>query len=358
MAGAETSLPKTTRQWTMDKSRGPWLEALALEPAAPIPAELGATECLVRMEAASLNYRDVAMLQGNYPLPVKAGLVPVSDGAGVVVAVGEGVETLRVGDRVCTLFHQGWQEGLLTSEARVTSLGNYFDGAVRTHAVFPEGGLVPAPGNMTSTQAATLPCAAVTAWNALFGLESRALQKGQTVLVQGTGGVSLFAAQFALGIGATVIATTSSDDKAEKLKRMGVQHVINYRETPDWGERARRLTPGGNGVEHIVEVGGNSTMQQSLKAIKIEGVISMIGFLGGKDASTSASFLDCFATLCILRGVNVGSKRQFQAMNEFMAAKGIVPVVDERVFEMDELKDAYQFLWDQKQWGKVVVKIG
>lgn len=356
MAGEHTSLPNTTRQWTMDKSRGPWLDALELENAAAIPA-LGATDCLVRMEAASLNYRDVAMLQGNYPLPVKAGLIPVSDGAGVVIAVGDHVADLKVGDRVCTLFHQGWQTGLLTADVRVTTLGNYFDGVLREHAVFPERGLVPAPRNLSPLQAAALPCAAVTAWNALFGLESRALQKGQTVLVQGTGGVSLFAAQFALAVGATVITTTSSEEKAERLRAMGVQHVINYSDTPDWGVVARKLSPGGLGVEHIVEVGGNATMQQSFKAIKIEGVISMIGFLGGKDAVTSANFVDCLTTLCILRGVNVGSREQFLAMNEFMTAKQIVPVIDDRVFGMDELKDAYRFLWDQKQWGKVVVKI-
>jgi len=297
------------------------------------------------------------MLQGNYPFAVQAGRVPVSDGAGTVIATGSSVESLKAGDKVCTLFHQGWQTGLLTPEIRATTLGNYLDGVLRKYAVFPEGGLVPFPSYLTSIQAATLPCAAVTAWNALFGLESRALQKGQTVLVQGTGGVSVFATQFALGIGATVIATTSSEEKAKKLKEIGVQHVINYKTNPDWGEAARRLSPGGHGVEHIVEVGGNASMQQSFKAIKIEGVISMIGFLGGKDASSASSFGDCLATLCILRGVNVGSKEQFLAMNEFMAAKKILPFVEERLFELDEVKEAYQFLWDQKQWGKVVIKI-
>ncbi|KAK5062852.1 hypothetical protein LTR84_004927 [Exophiala bonariae] len=356
MAGENTSLPATTRQWTMDKSRGTWLDALELENAAPVPS-LRDTDCLVRMEAASLNYRDVAMLQGNYPYPFNAGLVPGSDGAGVVIAVGGHVTNLKVGDRVCTLFHQGWESGLLTADIRATTLGNYFDGVLREFAVFPEHGLVPVPRNLSSLQAAALPCAAVTAWNALFGLESRVLQRGQTILVQGTGGVSLFAAQFAQGLGATVIATTSSEDKAEKLRKMGVQHVINYTDTPDWGVVARKLSPGGQGVDHIVEVGGNSTIQQSFRAIKIEGVISMIGFLGGKDAATSANFIDCLTTLCILRGVNVGSKEQFLAMNEFMALKEIVPVLDERVFGMDELKDAYRFLWDRKQWGKVVVKI-
>lgn len=356
MAGQHSSLPTSTVQWTVDKSRGSWLAALELQTSAPI-TELGPTDCLVQFEAASLNYRDVAMLQGNYPFALKAGLVPVSDGAGVVIATGDRVEKLKVGDKVCTLFHQRWQRGLLTPEIRVTTLGNFFDGVLRQHAVFPEDGLVHFPSYLTSIQAATLPCAAVTAWNALFGLESRALEKGQTVLVQGTGGVSLFAAQFALGIGANVIATTSSEEKAQKLKEIGVQYVINYRETPNWGDVAKKLSPGGNGVEHIVEVGGNASMQQSFEAIKIEGVISVIGFLGGKDASSSSSFGDCLATLCILRGVNVGSKEQFLAMNEFLAATGIAPVVEERLFGLEEVKEAYQFLWDQKQWGKVVIKI-
>lgn len=356
MAGQQPSLPTSTPRWTVDKSRGPWLAALDLQTSTPIP-DIGPTDCLVRFEAASLNYRDVAMLQGNYPFSVKAGLVPVSDGAGVVIGIGSRVEKLKVGDRVCTLFHQRWQKGLLTSDIRVTTLGNYFDGVLCKYSVFPEDGLVPVPSSLTSIQAATLPCAAVTAWNALFGLKSRALEKGQTVLVQGTGGVSLFAAQFALGIGANVIATTSSEEKAQKLKQLGVQHVINYKESPNWGVIARQLSPGGQGVEHIVEVGGNASMQQSLNAIKIEGVISVIGFLGGKDASSPSNFGDCLSTLCILRGVNVGSKEQFLAMNEFVAAKGILPIIDERLFEMEEVKEAYQFLWDQKQWGKVVIKI-
>lgn len=356
------SLPAVTSRWVIKPTKSTstgtsGFDGLEYQDSVPIPP-LGNHDCLVRFEAASLNYRDVAILKGNYPWTVNEDVVPVSDGAGVVIAVGPEVDEFRVGDKVTTLFHQGWQSGLLTPTKRVTTLGTYLDGVLRQYAVFPERGLVPIPKHLTTIEASTLPCAAVTAWNALYGLPSRSLQKGQSVLVQGTGGVSLFAMQFALAAGATVVATTSSTAKAEKLKAMGATHVINYKENPRWGELAKTLSPDGEGVHHIIEVGGSSSMEQSLKAVRIEGLISLIGFLGGKDAASSCSFGDCLATLSIIRGVNVGSKQQFLAMNEFMTAHDIRPVIDDETFGFDEAKRAYEFLWDQKQWGKVVIRIG
>jgi len=201
-----------------------------------------------------------------------------------------------------------------------------------------------------------LSCAGVTAWNALYGLESRPLKTGQTVLVQGTGGLSIFAAQFALAAGAIVIGTTSSAVKAETLKRLGVHHVINYREDTNWGETAKKLTPGHEGVDFVIEVGGVTTIGQSLKAVKIDGVISLVGFIGG-NTPNQPSFEDVLSNLCTVRGLYVGSRIQFEEMNRAIEVNNIKPIVDEIVFPLPQLKDAYQYMWDQKHIGKLTVKV-
>ena len=212
------------------------------------------------------------------------------------------------------------------------------------------------PTTLNFQQASTLSCAALTAWNALYGVQGKSLKPGDTVLTQGTGGVSVFALQFAKAAGARVISTTSSDDKAQVLKKLGADHVINYKTDETWGETAKKLTPGGKGCAHIVEVGGPKTMVQSLKAIRPEGLISIIGFLAGfsKDQPT---FLDCLSNMCTVRGVLVGSRLQFEQMNEAIDANGIKPVVDDKVFSLEETKDAYQYMWDQKHFGKLTIKI-
>lgn len=212
------------------------------------------------------------------------------------------------------------------------------------------------PTTLNFQQASTLSCAALTAWNALYGVQGKSLKPGDTVLTQGTGGVSVFALQFAKAAGARVISTTSSDDKAQVLKKLGADHVINYKTDETWGETAKKLTPGGKGLAHIVEVGGPKTMVQSLKAIRPEGSISIIGFLAGfsKDQPT---FLDCLSNMCTVRGVLVGSRLQFEQMNEAIDANGIKPVVDDKVFSFEETRDAYQYMWDQKHFGKLTIKI-
>jgi NADPH:quinone reductase-like Zn-dependent oxidoreductase len=211
------------------------------------------------------------------------------------------------------------------------------------------------PSNLNFLEASTLTCAALTAWNALYGLETRALKPGQWVLTQGTGGVSIFALQFAKAAGARVIATTSSKEKAETLKKLGADHVINYKETPNWGEEAAKLT-GGKGVEHVVEVGGPNTMAQSLKAVGIDGVISIIGFIGGF-SKEQPTFLDCLSNICTVRGILVGSRLQMEDMCAAIEANDIKPVVDGKVFGLSELKEAYQYMWDQKHFGKLTIKI-
>ncbi|KAF1945248.1 alcohol dehydrogenase [Clathrospora elynae] len=345
--------PSTTKQWTVEGQNG--FDSLKFNEKAPIP-EMGDKDVLVKVHAVSLNYRDLIIPKGKYPFPMKDNIVPGSDGAGTVEAVGKHVTRFKAGDKVVTLFNQGHIAGSLDSQSLSTGLGGAIDGTLREYAVLDEAGLVSSPQNLSMIEASTLSCAALTAWNALYGLESRALKPGQWVLTQGTGGVSIFALQFAKAAGAKVIATTSSPEKAKLLKKYGADHVINYKDTSNWGEEAAKLTPGQKGVHHVVEVGGPVTMAQSLKAVAIDGVITIIGFIGGagKDQPT---FLDCLNNICTVRGVLVGSRLQMEDMCAAIEANDLHPVVDEKVFELKNLKEAYQYMWDQKHFGKLTVKV-
>ncbi|RYO84197.1 hypothetical protein DL766_008279 [Monosporascus sp. MC13-8B] len=275
-------VPSSQKQWSVS-GKDKDFDGLQLVDA-PVP-KVGENDVLVKLHAASLNYRDLIIPKGMYPFPASFPVVACSDGAGEVVEVGSKVSRFAKGDRVVTLFNQGHQFGPIDIAASHTGLGGAIDGTLREFAVFNENGLVRAPRNLDYAEASTLTCAALTSWNALYGLKP--LKPGETVLVQGTGGVSVFALQFAKAAGATVIATTSSNEKAQTLKKLGAHHVINYKEDANWGETAKKLTPGGAGVDHVVEVGGAGTLEQSLKAVKFEGVISVIGFLGGAKAMPS-----------------------------------------------------------------------
>jgi NADPH:quinone reductase-like Zn-dependent oxidoreductase len=300
----------------------------------------------------SLNFRDILIAKGTFPFAVTNGVIPTSDGAGTVVAIGSKVSLFEVGDKVATLFSQGHLAGSLTPTTIAAGLGGARDGALREYGAFNEHGLVKTPSNLTALEASTLPCAALTAWNALYGL--RPLRPGQTVLTQGTGGVSIFALQFAKAAGAKVVATTSSDDKADILKKLGADVVINYKNNPNWGTTAKRYTT--DGFDFIIEVGGPSTMRQSLNAIKIDGIISVIGFLGGASAEEQPSTLEALSTVSTIRGVFVGSRQQFEDMNQAIKVANIKPVIDETIFSFDQVKEAYQFLSDQKHFGKLCVK--
>ncbi|KAJ4366073.1 hypothetical protein N0V95_000300 [Ascochyta clinopodiicola] len=344
--------PSTTKQWTIEGKDG--FDALKLNEGASVP-KLGDKDVLVKINGASLNYRDLIIPKGKYPFPAKDGVVPGSDGAGVVESVGSSVTRFKAGDRVVTLFNQGHLAGSLDGASLMTGLGGAVDGTLREYGVFDEQGLVPAPKNLNDLEASTLSCAGLTAWNALYGLESRVLKPGHWVLTQGTGGVSIFALQFAKAAGARVIATTSSASKAETLKKLGADEVINYKETPAWGEKAKELT-GGVGVQHVVEVGGPTTMAQSLKAIAIDGVITIIGFIGGMDKN-QPTFLETLNNICTVRGILVGNRLQMQDMVAAIEANNIHPVVDEKVFELKDLKEAYQYMWDQKHFGKLTIKV-
>ncbi|KAI9738308.1 MAG: hypothetical protein M1834_008806 [Cirrosporium novae-zelandiae] len=341
----------TTRGWRV-QGIGKGFDALTWSDDLKLP-ELAPNDVLVKFRAASLNYRDLIIPKGMYPFPLQDGVVPGSDGSGEVVATGERVSRFKKGDKVLTLFNQRHLAGSLTPETLLTGLGGVVDGALREQGIFDENGLVSMPNNLSYEEAATLPCAGVTAWNALYGLKP--LKPGDCVLTQGTGGVSIFAAQFALAAGATVISTTSSTAKAETLKKLGVHHVINYREDPDWGTTAKKFSPQGYGVTHVIEVGGPKTIKQSLDAVRIDGQITIIGFVGGK--GEEPSFLEPLNHCCIVRGILVGSRELFEDMNRAIEANNIKPVVDKKVFELKELKDAYQYMWDQKHFGKMAIKI-
>jgi NADPH:quinone reductase-like Zn-dependent oxidoreductase len=302
-----------------------------------------------------LNYRDLIIPRGQYPFALKFPVVPGSDGAGEVIEVGAKVTEFKKGDRVATLFNQGHQFGDIDQHAATTGLGGVIDGVLREYGVFNEQGLVKAPSNLNAIEASTLSCAALTSWNALYGLKP--LKPGQVVLVQGTGGVSMFALQFAKAAGATVIATTSSAAKAERLKKLGADHIINYRTDTNWGETARKLTPDGAGVDHIIEVGGSGTLQQSFKCVKFEGVISVIGFVGGVDPKSLPNVLDTLSHICTVRGVYVGSKALMRDMIRAIEANNIHPIVDDKVFTLDQAKEAYEYMWNQQHFGKLAIKI-
>ncbi len=323
-------------------------DALKLEDL-PEPAP-GPGEVLVRTRAASLNYRDLLVVKGHYSRKLPLPLIPLSDGAGEVVGLGARVTRWTPGDRVVAPFMTGWIDGPPTEAKASTALGGAIDGVLAELRVFPEEALLPIPEHLTYEEASTLPCAGVTAWNAL--IHGRGLNPGETVLVQGTGGVSLFALQFARLAGARVIATSSRDDKLERVRQLGASDTINYRSQPDWDEEVRRITDG-VGVDHVVEVGGVGTLAKSFRAVRPGGRICTIGVLSG---AGEVGFLPIFMKSIELQGIYVGSRAMFEAMNRAISHHQLHPVVD-RVFEFDQTVDALTYLESGAHFGKVVLRI-
>jgi NADPH:quinone reductase-like Zn-dependent oxidoreductase len=313
----------------------------------PMPAS---GEVLVKFRATSLNYRDLMMVKGWYNPKLKMPLVPLSDGAGEVAAVGEGVTKWKIGDRVCPIFMQGWLDGEIEFKKSKTALGGDLDGCLREFGTFNENGLVSIPEGLDYEEAATLPCAAVTAWNALF--ESGNLKSGETVLLQGTGGVSIFALQFAKAFGAKTIITSSSNEKLERAKQLGADHTINYKENPEWDKAVLEITEK-RGVDHVVEVGGAGTMQKSVNAVKIGGHVAVIGVLSGKGDFNPVSLL---MKSVKLQGIFVGSRKMFEDMNAFISEHKIKPLVD-KVFEFAEARDALKTMESASHFGKIVLKV-
>jgi NADPH:quinone reductase-like Zn-dependent oxidoreductase len=289
---------------------------------------------------------------------MKGDVVPGSDGAGTVVAIGEKVTRFQKGDRVCTTVNQAHLAGSLTPAASLTGLGGSLDGVLRSYGVFPESGLVSTPSKLSFREASTLPCAAVTAWNALYGLAGRSPKPGDTVLTLGSGGVSLFAIQLAAAAGATVISTTSSTAKGERLKALGSSHIIDYNKDKSWGQTAKSLSAGGEGVDFIIEVGGPSTLSQSVAAIKADGIIAVAGSIGSDlSAQGDPGLLSAWTSNCIVRGIAVGSRALLEEAIRAIEAKGIQPVVDDKRFTLDQLKEAYSHMLSQRNFGKVVIDI-
>lgn len=307
-------------------------------------------QVLIKVRAVSLNYRDLMVVKGLYNPNIPLPLIPFSDGAGEVVAVGEGVTRVKVGDRVAGIFFQNWIAGKLTTAKTNSALGGAIDGMLAEYVVLHEDGLVHVPAHLTDAEAATLPCAAVTAWNALF--HSGSLKAGETVLVQGTGGVSIFALQFAKVAGARVIATSSSDEKLEKVKQLGASETINYKQTPQWGKTARELA-GGEGVDLVVEVGGSGTLNESLRAVRIGGQISLVGVLSG--VSGEISTVSILMKSVRVQGIYVGSREMFEAMNQAIALHQIKPTVD-RIFSFSEAREALQYMESGSHFGKICIR--
>lgn len=310
----------------------------------------GVGEVLVRMKAASLNYRDYMVVQGTYNPKMRLPMIPLSDGAGVVEEVGKDVSRFKKGDRVAACFMQKWIDGPPTPEKGASALGGSIDGVLREFAVFSENGLVSVPDHLSFEEAATLPCAAVTAWHALF--EHSPMAPGQTVLLQGTGGVSIFALQFAVAAGLRTIVTSSSDEKLARARELGADETVNYKRTPNWDEEARKLTAGA-GVDHVVEVGGSDTMPRSLRAVRTGGTISVIGVLSGKESSVSPASI--LMNSVRLQGIYVGSRAMFESMNRAISFQQIRPVID-KVFPWLETPAALQYFAKQQHFGKVCLE--
>lgn len=316
----------------------------------PDPAP-GPREVLVRVHATSINYRDLLMIAGQYNPKQALPLVPFSDGAGEVVAVGAGVQRVRVGDRVCGMFAQKWLSGPPVRENLRATLGGPLDGALQELWLLPEDGVARFAPHLSYAEAATLPCAGVTAWSAL--VEQGHVQAGDTVLVQGTGGVSMFALQLGVLCGARVIVTSSSDDKLQRAQGLGAWQTINYRATPQWGKAVLAKTDG-RGVDHVIEVGGAGTMQQSLQCVRPGGHVAVIGVLagGGGDINLLPILMGNLRVL----GVLVGSRDAFEALNRAIATSGLRPVVD-RTFAWTEIGAALDLARSGGHFGKVVVTL-
>src|SRR5579872_3946637 len=321
---------------------------VVVERADPQP---GAKEVVVKFHAVSLNYRDLRFVNGTYNPNARLPAVPFSDGAGEVVAVGADVKRWKVGDRVCTIFTQGWLEGSLSIEKRRTALGaGDLDGVLREYGAFDENGLVEVPGHLSFEEAATLPCAAVTAWNAL--IVSGKLNAGDTVLTLGTGGVSIFALQFAKMHGARVIATSSSDEKLAKAKGLGADDLINYKKAPEWDKEVLRLT-NRIGVDHVIEVGGAGTLSRSLNSVRVAGHVALIGVLAVVGEFDPRSIL---MKAVRMQGILVGSRQMFEEMNKAIKTNRLKPVID-KTFAFKEAAEALRYMESGSHFGKIIVRL-
>lgn len=320
------------------------LKAIDVENPKPGPGEV-----LVKVKSTSLNYRDTIMLNGGYPRNEKNPVVPFSDMAGEVVEAAEG-SVYTPGDRVMANFLRDYIGGEYTEGVLWSGYGGGIDGFLQEYAVVPEKTLIRVPNHLSFEEAATLPCAAVTAWNALTAAKTKS---GDTVLLLGTGGVSIFALQLAKSLGARVIITTSKDEKGKKARELGADEVINYKTHPEWHEEVRKLT-NGRGVDHVIEVGGPGTLERSLQSVSAGGTISLIGLLDMPEEQPS--ILPALLNAVTIRGIYVGSVEMFETLNRALSVNQIKPVID-KVFEFDQAREALEYLQSQKHLGKVVINV-
>lgn len=308
-------------------------------------------EVLVAVRAVSINFRDIAMLRDSYPVPHQKGLIPISDAAGEVVGIGVGVHRFGIGDRVMGVFHPGWYGGRMPADVNRHAYGAASDGWLTEYKVVSQEDLVAVPDHLSFEEASTLPCAALTAWTALTSGEP--VRSGQTVLVQGTGGVSLFALQLSKALGARVIATTSSSAKAGLLRDLGADQVINYLENEHWGTTAKELA-GGIGVDRVIEVGGPGTMSESLRSVRPGGEIAAIGFL--KSDNSLIDFYELFGSGANFRHISVGSREALADLTHAIAMSGLRPIVDS-VFGFENSRDAFTRVDNGAHVGKVVIRV-
>ncbi|WP_193179770.1 zinc-dependent alcohol dehydrogenase family protein [Nisaea sediminum] len=323
------------------------VDALALnERPDPKP---GPGQVLVRVRASSINYRDLSTVEDPVPRGIPYPRIPNSDGAGDVVEVGAGVTRWKAGDKVCGCFFQGWIDGDVNAELTGRALGGALDGMLTEYRVLGEDGLVRLPDNLSYEEGATLPCAALTAWHSL--VEVARVKAGTTVLLLGTGGVSVFALQFCRMMGVRTICTSSSDEKIERLKQMGADEVINYRACPDWHHNVLDLT-GGKGVDHTVEVGGAGTLERSIAATRIAGSIGLIGILTGGQINP----VNVMRKSIRLQGIYVGSRRMFEDMNAAISLHGLKPVISE-TYELADARQAFHAMRAAGHFGKLVVRL-
>lgn len=310
----------------------------------------GHGEVIVHVKACSLNYRDLMVVKGQYNPKMQVPRIPLSDGAGEIIEVGPGVSNLERGDRVAACFMPGWQSSGCDNTAQRTALGCEADGILSEYVKLPATGVVKFPEHLSFSEAATLPCAGVTAWHAI--LSGKPALPGHTVLLLGTGGVSIFALQFAKLAGARVAITSSSDDKLNFAQKLGADFTVNYRKDPDWDKTIAQWS-GGAGVDHVVEVGGAGTLPKSINAVRMSGHIALIGVLSGTGDFNPITIL---MKSINVRGIYVGSREMFQSMNKAISANKMKPVID-RSFKFDEVPQAYEYLASQEHLGKVVIEM-
>jgi NADPH:quinone reductase-like Zn-dependent oxidoreductase len=310
---------------------------------------LGNHDVLIAMKAVSLNYRDYMVMKGLYSRGLKLPLIPLSDGAGEVIAVGADVTRVRKGDRVTPAFFQTWISGCANAAVFQSALGGAIDGVLQSEAVFNEEGLVKIPDHLSFEEAATLPCAAVTAWNAMF--EQGNVRPGSTVLTLGTGGVSIFALQFAKAAGATVVITSGSDEKLQKAKKLGGDHIINYKKAADWDKEVLSVFP--DGVDHVIELGGAGTLDRSVKSVRPGGHVSLIGVLAAGQGQFDP--IKLLMKAARLQGIFVGNRQMFERMNQAITVNKIKPVID-KAFKVDQITEALNVMSSGQHFGKIVLR--